>query len=422
MRTRAIADVQRRVDNRRRRKPTKWDGDVTELPEDVAIVVKGFVSTTPADLVFDEAAQVTVLSKRFHERMGSPKLTKIDGGPQTADGSSLKVIGALKIDVKMGEEAYPYRAWVIENLQFDILLGLDFKTFYEVDTLQSTRELKIGPRTIPFVLEGWGRKRQRNLRSKVQVMATETLHVPVGYGRDIPVQITSRVPKEWKGRLVSFVPSRAAGLEVAKGVLDASQETWPVRTLNLGNKDVCVEAGTILGHIEVQDKGCSISSIRVPGETPQTNRTKHQSKTSGKKKVNEEGEKTEQHDRGRGVNAEREEDCEELKESKECGDADLVVPGVPKDLKLGPVSGVVTRGSGGRPAEVPETSLGCGVPQPGELRLPPRHALGHTPKDQRSIGEVREASEMVGEEPRRENQKRPSGPTERKISRNKVCH
>ena len=64
--------------------------------------------------------------------------------------------------------------------------------------------------------------------------------------------------------MVNFVPSKAVGLEVAKGILDASQETWLVRTLNLGKRDVCVESGTTMGHIEIQDKGCSISAIRVP--------------------------------------------------------------------------------------------------------------------------------------------------------------
>ena len=139
-----------------------------------------------------------------------------------------------------------------------------------------------------------------------------------------------------------------------------------------------------------------------------------------------------EHEQALRADAEREQECAENKESCEDVDANLIVPGVLKDLKLGPVSGVVTRGSGGRPAEVPETSLGCGVPQPGELRLPPRHALGHTLKDQRSIGEVSEAWErarfenvndemkedeselkMVGEELSWENQKRPTRPTER---------
>ena len=138
--------------------------------------------------------------------------------------------------------------------------------------------------------------------------------------------------------------------------------------------------------------------------------------------------KINEHEQALRADAEREQDCVENKESCEDVGANLIVPGVLKDLKLGPVSGVVTRGSGGRPAEVPETSLGCGVPQPGELRLPPRHALGHTLKDQRSIGEVSEArerarfenlnemeedsgSKMVGEELSWENQMRPTRPT-----------
>ena len=170
--------------------------------------------------------------------MGSPKLIKIDGGAQTAEGSSLKVLGAMKINVQMGNETYPYRAWVIVNLQSDILLGLDFKSFYEVYTLQSTRELKIRPCTIPFTLEGWGRKMQKNLRSKVQVVAVATLDIPAGYGRDIPVRIASKIPREWKGRTKMFVPSRTVGTMCGPGNVVGSNHQHRKRERVCGSEHI----------------------------------------------------------------------------------------------------------------------------------------------------------------------------------------
>ena len=236
------------------------------------------------------------------------------------------------------------------------------------------------------------------------------------------------------GRVVNFVPLKAVGIEVAKGILNASQTAWPIRTLNLGKHDVCIEAGTTLGHIEIQDKECHISCIRVPEQmsnernatTRNGMREEELNEMNGRAKAEiSEREQALQADAG------REQILNESEESHKSVGANLMVPGILDDPRLGPVSGVVTRDRGGRPSGEPETPLGCGQPQPGELRSPSRHAERHTLKVKRSSGEVGEvrsevrvedlnekesendAKEVVGEEPDRENQMRPTGPTER---------
>jgi len=66
----------------------------------------------------------------------------------------------------------------------------------------------------------WRRKCQWKMRS--QVMATEMLTIQPGYGQNVSGEITSNIPRELKGRVINFVPSRAVG-QVANGVLNASQ-------------------------------------------------------------------------------------------------------------------------------------------------------------------------------------------------------
>ena len=73
---------------------------------------------------------------------------------------------------------------------------------------------------------------------------------------------------EWEGIMMNFVPLRFVGVNVAKGILNADQETWSVRTINIGNECVRVKTDTIFGHVEIQEKRCTVSVVKVQnGET-----------------------------------------------------------------------------------------------------------------------------------------------------------
>ena len=208
-RARAMWKVQSHARQRGKRDNLKiqWNGDPAELPSDLAIVAKAQINDTNAEAVFDTAAQVTCISREFWEKIGSPSITPVKGNVCGADGSQLKLMGAVRIKVVLGSQDFFYRAWVIDGLQSKILIGLDFIAWYKIDLLMSSMEAVCGGLRVPIWLEGWGRKKSRNMNAKVKVVATETLSIPAEHERFLPAVASTRIPKEWSNRMMIFEPN-----------------------------------------------------------------------------------------------------------------------------------------------------------------------------------------------------------------------
>jgi hypothetical protein len=68
-------------------------------------------------------------------RIGSPTVTPVQGNVCGADGTQLKLVGATRLVFTMDGHSFPYRAWVIDGFQSDILLGLDFISHYKFDLI-----------------------------------------------------------------------------------------------------------------------------------------------------------------------------------------------------------------------------------------------------------------------------------------------
>ena len=263
-RARAMWRVQSRVRQRGKRDNQKiqWNGDPAELPEDLAIMVKADINGTATEATFDTAAQVTCISKEFWEKVGSPTITQVKGNVCGADGSKLKLLGAVRIKVTLNSEDFFYRAWVIDGLQSKILIGLDFIAWYKVDLLLSSMEAVCGDLRVPLWLEGWGRKKSRIMNSKIKVVATETLTIPAEHERFLPAIASSQIPKQWADKLMVFEPSHVwRGCEIGRFASNSNVSEFPVLTKNMGKQEVRIEAGTILGHLEVMSKGCRIKHL-----------------------------------------------------------------------------------------------------------------------------------------------------------------
>ena len=253
--------------NNRQTEIIKWSGDPTELPADLVIVATATVNNVQQDVVFDTAAMVTCMSKDVWTKIGSPAVTPVQGNVCGADGTQLKLVGAIRMVVTIGGHAFPYRAWIIDGLQSDILLGLDFISFYKLDLLFSSLTVRSGDFSFPMRLEGWGRKKQRNMNAKIKVVAAHTLTVPPAHERELPVVVATKIPREWKGKPMIFVPSNVwRGYEVASFITMADNPEFKVLTKNLTrDKEACIEAGMILGHFEVLNADVEVKSLQVSG-------------------------------------------------------------------------------------------------------------------------------------------------------------
>jgi hypothetical protein len=110
----------------RSRQQRKWSGSPSDVPPDESLVARARVGSLKADAIFDTGAQVTTMSVAFYKRLGCPVLLNVPASASGADGTGLRLIGAVGMELAIGTRKFPFRAWVIEGLRADVLVGLDF--------------------------------------------------------------------------------------------------------------------------------------------------------------------------------------------------------------------------------------------------------------------------------------------------------
>ena len=300
-RARAMWKLQSRTRQRNHREvdTIQWNGNPTDLPADLAIVATASINGKHQDVTFDTAAMVTCMSKAVWVQIGSPPVTAVESNVCGADGTKLNLVGAIRVSLTLGERTFPYRAWVIDGLQSDILLGLDFISHYKIDLMFSSLKAQCGDHSIPLRLEGWGRKKMRQMNAKIKVVATQTLLIPPEHERNIPVETSSRIPKEWTGRNMLFVPSGVwRGYEVASFITVADNSGFTVLTKNLNRShEACIEAGMILGHFEVLGAECDVRALKVqpPGQPDEPSNHDSTEKTTTGDAVSAVSDKTAKH-------------------------------------------------------------------------------------------------------------------------------
>ena len=49
-------------------------------------------------------------------------------------------------------------------------------------------------------------KKQRNINTKIKVVAAHTLTIPPEHERELPAVAVTKIPREWKGKSMIFVP------------------------------------------------------------------------------------------------------------------------------------------------------------------------------------------------------------------------
>ena len=146
-----------------------WRGRADETPKNLSLVTRGKLNNVDVGLVFDTAAQVTVISKHVWQLWGSPVLTTLRARASAADGASMNLLGALKLDISIGNKTFPYRVWVIDGLRSDVLLGLDFMDKYPTVIDTGRRLVAVQWEAIPIRMMDWDQSGARRQRRPVQV-------------------------------------------------------------------------------------------------------------------------------------------------------------------------------------------------------------------------------------------------------------
>ena len=106
-----------------------WRGKPNETPKDLSLVTCGRVENVNADLVFDTAAQVSIISERVYAEMGLP-FTFCGCCCNCYEWVELGTVGSVECKLDDWQQIVPYRVWVIDGLRSDALIGLDFMDQY----------------------------------------------------------------------------------------------------------------------------------------------------------------------------------------------------------------------------------------------------------------------------------------------------
>ena len=83
--------------------------------------------------------------------------------------------------------------------------------------------------------------------------------------------------------MMTFVPSRAVKVDVAKGILPSIQTKRRGRfEISIRNESMCVETDTILRHVEIQDMRCSTSVAQIQNGEAKGSTTRESGRESGR--------------------------------------------------------------------------------------------------------------------------------------------
>jgi predicted aspartyl protease len=114
-----------------------------------------FINQTPVRALVDTGADLTIISGKFFRKIskGTKTVKRIGQKIFTADASPLNVDAVVETEIKINGLRIPFSVNVIEKLNFDAILGLDFlqQTQAIVDVAENSLTLYQGLLTIPMI-------------------------------------------------------------------------------------------------------------------------------------------------------------------------------------------------------------------------------------------------------------------------------
>lgn len=107
----------------------------------------GKICDRPLSFLCDTGAAITTVSlalfKRLPDLTKHPTSTLMTHSIKTVSGESLPIDGLTLSKFQIGENIYPFYAYIVKNLTYDVILGADFLTHYQsvIDFDSSTLQL-----------------------------------------------------------------------------------------------------------------------------------------------------------------------------------------------------------------------------------------------------------------------------------------
>ena len=113
--------------------------------------ILGKIDNIPASFLCDTGAAITAISLAFYKQV--PSLTKHPPDTlavqsiKTVNGKIVPVQGLALIPFQIGESIYPFYAYIVKNLAYDVILGADFLTYNNSTISFDSNTIELPPPT-----------------------------------------------------------------------------------------------------------------------------------------------------------------------------------------------------------------------------------------------------------------------------------
>ena len=253
---------------------------VLAVPGDNGISINGKISETNVKFLIDTGSAVTLLSKDIFKVISKNSSFKLEDVPfqiGLADGQELEVLGQFTCMLGFGKNLLTHTL-IVADIKSEGILGMDF---------MMNHDCKIDISRSEMILDG--QKILTNVDGDIEVQCCRVATISdVGLGPYEQAIVQAKASK--RGKLAQNMMMEGSALLaerdsilVARSLVDATQNTVPVRVFNVSDEEVLLRKGTTLaiGHpvTDVIDLGLEQKTInqitRKAGPTKRTELEDH---------------------------------------------------------------------------------------------------------------------------------------------------
>jgi len=191
----------------------------------------------------DTGAEISVIQENLWRRCQPPamKLERTGERPHSATGDVLEVKGLSDVTVMIGGTQFTHKFRVVSNVDSPMILGWDFMLAHNVSVDPAARELKIGEQSVQLAV------RERKPPGICRVTTTEERIVPPNSEVLVPGRLIHN-----EGRPLDLFdgvlePRGGNNVLVARIVATATEESIPVRIMNVSSEPLLVRKGKLVG-------------------------------------------------------------------------------------------------------------------------------------------------------------------------------
>ena len=216
------------------------------------------------DLLVDTGANKTLIDAKVFRRCLPDSWQDLSSGTPcmvAANDTSIRVYGELKIVFELANTAYPLVVTVAELGNVDGILGMDFLRRRNATMQAGDGTIMLEGKIIPLV------DREKRIFHSNRVRAQEDIVLPARHECTIAGYVETCGTRSI-GSCGTLEPlssfCQQTGLLLAHAVVNTEQETVPVTLVNMLDKAISVQRGTLMATISTEDEIPPLNEAKGP--------------------------------------------------------------------------------------------------------------------------------------------------------------